>query len=29
VNVVIKTIWLAHEHAEAVAAELDLSAAKT
>jgi FlaA1/EpsC-like NDP-sugar epimerase/dTDP-4-amino-4,6-dideoxygalactose transaminase len=29
INVVIKTIWLAHEHAEEVAAELDLSAAKT
>ncbi len=29
VNVVIKTIWLAHEHAEAVAAELDLTGAKT
>lgn len=29
VNVVIKAIWLAHEHAEAVAAELDLTGAKT
>jgi FlaA1/EpsC-like NDP-sugar epimerase/dTDP-4-amino-4,6-dideoxygalactose transaminase len=29
VNVVIKTIWLAHEHAEEVAAELDLAAVKT
>ncbi|HET6664979.1 MAG TPA: aminotransferase class I/II-fold pyridoxal phosphate-dependent enzyme, partial [Acidimicrobiales bacterium] len=29
VNTVIGTIWLAHEHAEAVAAELDLTAAKT
>jgi dTDP-4-amino-4,6-dideoxygalactose transaminase len=29
INVVIKTIWLAHEHAEEVAAELDLSVAKT
>jgi FlaA1/EpsC-like NDP-sugar epimerase/dTDP-4-amino-4,6-dideoxygalactose transaminase len=29
VNIVIKTIWLAHEHAEAVATELDLTAAKT
>jgi dTDP-4-amino-4,6-dideoxygalactose transaminase len=29
VNIVIRTIWLAHEHAEAVAAELDLSGAKT
>jgi FlaA1/EpsC-like NDP-sugar epimerase/dTDP-4-amino-4,6-dideoxygalactose transaminase len=29
VNVVIKTIWLAHEHAEEVAAELDLASAKT
>ena len=29
VNIVIRTIWLAHENAEAVAAELDLTAAKT
>ena len=29
VNVVIKTIWLAHQHAEAVAAELDLTVAQT
>jgi FlaA1/EpsC-like NDP-sugar epimerase/dTDP-4-amino-4,6-dideoxygalactose transaminase len=29
VNVVIKTIWLAHEHAAAVAAELDLAGAQT
>jgi dTDP-4-amino-4,6-dideoxygalactose transaminase len=29
INVVIKTIWLAHEHAEEVAAELGLSGAKT
>jgi FlaA1/EpsC-like NDP-sugar epimerase/dTDP-4-amino-4,6-dideoxygalactose transaminase len=29
VNVVIRTIWLAHAHAEAVAAELDLTGAKT
>jgi dTDP-4-amino-4,6-dideoxygalactose transaminase/nucleoside-diphosphate-sugar epimerase len=29
VNVVIRAIWLAHEHAEAVAAELDLTGAKT
>jgi FlaA1/EpsC-like NDP-sugar epimerase/dTDP-4-amino-4,6-dideoxygalactose transaminase len=29
VNVVVKTIWLAHEHAAAVAAELDLAGAKT
>jgi FlaA1/EpsC-like NDP-sugar epimerase/dTDP-4-amino-4,6-dideoxygalactose transaminase len=29
VNVVIKSIWLAHEHADAVAAELDLTGAKT
>jgi FlaA1/EpsC-like NDP-sugar epimerase/dTDP-4-amino-4,6-dideoxygalactose transaminase len=29
VNIVIKTIWLAHEHARAVAAELDLTAAQT
>jgi FlaA1/EpsC-like NDP-sugar epimerase/dTDP-4-amino-4,6-dideoxygalactose transaminase len=29
VNIVIKAIWLAHEHAEAVAAELDLTGAKT
>jgi FlaA1/EpsC-like NDP-sugar epimerase/dTDP-4-amino-4,6-dideoxygalactose transaminase len=29
INVVIKTIWLAHEHAEEVAAELDLTGAKT
>jgi dTDP-4-amino-4,6-dideoxygalactose transaminase len=29
VNVVIKTIWLAHEHAEAVAAELDLAGVQT
>jgi FlaA1/EpsC-like NDP-sugar epimerase/dTDP-4-amino-4,6-dideoxygalactose transaminase len=28
-NLVIKTIWLAHEHAEAVTAELDLAGAKT
>jgi FlaA1/EpsC-like NDP-sugar epimerase/dTDP-4-amino-4,6-dideoxygalactose transaminase len=29
VNVVIRAIWLAHEHAEAVAVELDLTGAKT
>jgi FlaA1/EpsC-like NDP-sugar epimerase/dTDP-4-amino-4,6-dideoxygalactose transaminase len=29
VNIVIKTIWLAHEHAEAVGAELDVAGAKT
>jgi dTDP-4-amino-4,6-dideoxygalactose transaminase len=29
VNVVIKTIWLAHEHAEAVATELDLAGVQT
>jgi FlaA1/EpsC-like NDP-sugar epimerase/dTDP-4-amino-4,6-dideoxygalactose transaminase len=29
VNVVVKTIWLSHEHAAAVAAELDLAGAQT
>jgi FlaA1/EpsC-like NDP-sugar epimerase/dTDP-4-amino-4,6-dideoxygalactose transaminase len=29
VNTVIRTVWLAHEHAEAIAAELDLTGAKT